>query len=532
MMECTSEEREFSLISVNRDACEKIFRRIAQKRCCVDVPLHGRVIGGEGGDEEKGQEKAAVAAAATVTATETATETAPVKNKKTVSFEQHFGMDSEKEKGDEEKKVVEVSKSRSDCVKIPIVEKRKSDMLLRKRKSHFFNDSKYNKFMDAFKQQELKKIQRFHYFYKWNVATVILFLLSVVFFLIGFYIYYESSQVIEVNIDYDSEDQYKIFQVTEEMKKPVYVYYKISSFYVNFKNFLSDESQSLMNDCKCKYIKTYEDIYKFRCINDIQTLPEMYNNLNISNTDEKKNYTSSNEKCNVESLSPDEKNQNIFPCGLVSASVFNDKISITLNEEEFSINKFPLINYFDFFAYIKKHKKFLTKYKVWLNTFSPDYKNWFNPPMTSSFIKAYGVIEENLKPGNNYKITFTQNTWPAKHWKAKKSFQLVSLRAIGNSTYELSYSFFFLSLIYIIVIIVMLIFVKFRFCKLGKTFSYCKLVINQNEKMYNRKKTNMRSFSKSKSLAPMEDGDGKNPPYEKTLIETTIPRRPCFCPLH
>ncbi|GAB65504.1 hypothetical protein PCYB_062360, partial [Plasmodium cynomolgi strain B] len=222
--------------------------------------------------------------------------------------------------------------------------------------------------------------------------------------------------------------------------------------FTNFKTFLSDESQALVNDCKCNYIKTFEDIYNFRCVNNIQTLPEMNNDLGSTTTtiggkDSEK--VNSKGRCDVSWLSEEERRRKIFPCGLVSASIFNDKIRLSLNDKIFDIDKFPVLNYYDFFSYIKKHKKYASDYKVWIHTFSADYKNWFHPPMTSSFIKPYGVIFEDLQPGDNYQIEFTQNTWPAKHWKAKKSFQLVTLRAVGNSAYELAYSFFLLAIIYL-----------------------------------------------------------------------------------
>ncbi|KAI4837935.1 LEM3/CDC50 family protein [Plasmodium brasilianum] len=522
MESCSSdEEKEFSLISVNYDACEKIFNSFIKKRNYVGMSIHGRIM-----DEESGNEK---------------DEEGSVKNKKLVSFEQAIISRSPNKKeekdddddNDDKNKNKNIKKFKNDDhIKISMIEKRKSDVLLRKKISNIYNDSKYNNFMDAFKQQELQKIKGFHYFYKWNVAASILFILVIIFILIGLFIYYESSQVIEVNIAYESGDTNKIFQITEEMKQPVYIYYKISNFYVNFKNFLSDESHSLVNDCKCKYIKTFEDIYKFRCVDSIQTLPELNDNLGIN--EKQKNISRNNQICDINSVNDYEKKKIIYPCGLVSASIFNDKINLSANTEQFNIDKFPVVNYYDFFSYVKKHKKFSSKYKIWLNTFSPDYKNWFSPPMTSSFIKPYGVINENLKPGDNYKITFTQNTWPDKYWKASKSFQLVSLRAVGNGTYELAYAFFLLALIYFIVIIIMLILVKCGYRKLGKTLSYCKISINKNiEKTFSRMKSNMQNVRRMKSgHMPMGKQGSKNSSFDSAAIAANIVQKMCLCPLH
>ncbi|GAW79994.1 hypothetical protein, conserved [Plasmodium gonderi] len=527
-MDASEEEKDFSLISINYNACEKVVREVKRRNRYVNIPLHGRAQEDHSGNKNDNEELK---------------EREPIqqdfcKNKKVVSFERILHTKNTEQ--DDKLDCVD----RNGCVKISVFEKKKSDTLfLRKKKSLIFNENKYNKFMEAFKQQELKKIKNFHYVYKWKIALVILLILAITFTLIGLFIYYESSQVIEVNIDYNSEDTFKIFEMTHKMKQPVYVYYKITNFYSNFKNFLSDESQALVNDCKCKYIKTFEDIYKFRCINNIQTLPELNNDLSIDGGGGKKKITnlSSNKPCDINSLSKDEKEKKIFPCGLVSASIFNDKIRLSLGEKIFNIDKFPILNYYDLFSYIKKHKKYSSNYKVWLNTISPDYKSWFHPPMTSSFIKPYGVIFEDLEPGNQYQITFTQNTWPAKHWKAKKSFQLISLRAVGNSAYELAYSFFLLALIYIIAIIVILILVKSGYCKLGKTFSYCKMSTDNNatEQTFIRKKSTMKragngtlDLSKKISRAHPDEEKNKSSSNERITKVISSPSRRCLCPLH
>ncbi|KNA00791.1 hypothetical protein PVNG_01656 [Plasmodium vivax North Korean] len=559
-MEAPEAEPEFQLISVNSRACEGILSSVKRRSRCVDVPVHGRAAD-EGKSQQTGQSQPAGQPQQTGQPLPTGQpqQTGPPqqlsKNKKAVSFEHK--LHAKNSLGEEE--TPPPGGGAADWLKIPSLEKKKSDTLFfRKKKSCIYNESKYNRFMEAFKQQELKKIKRFHHVYKWKVALVILFILAISFALIGLFIYYESSHVIEVNIDYDSGDEVKTFSVQQEMKQPVYVYYKISNFYSNFKTFLSDESQALVNDCKCKYIRTFEDLYKFRCVNGVQTLPEMNNDLGSSvGGGRHAERFSSNEACDVDSIPPEKKERKIFPCGLVSASIFNDKIRLSLGKKIFTVDKFPVLNYYDFFSYIKKHKKYASDYRVWINSFSADYKNWFHPPMTSSFIKTYGVIFEDLQPGDNYQIQFTQNTWPAKHWKAQKSFQLVSLRAVGNSAYELAYSFFLLALIYLIVIIVMLILVKTGYCRLGKTFSYCKMstVNNASEHTFFRKKSTLKKLAvtargaagaaadgvdavgatrPSRDAPPVQPDDqrSKSSSYERVARAVGCGPRACLCPLH
>ncbi|KJP86664.1 hypothetical protein AK88_03671 [Plasmodium fragile] len=509
-MATPEEESEFHLISVNSRACEDILNSVKKRSRCEEI------------------------------------------NKKAVSFESR--VLPKNSVGEEAEQDGTPGEDGTYAVKIPSLEKiKKNDSLfLRKKKSCIYNETKYNKFVEAFKQQELKKIKKFHHVYKWKVALVILLVLAICFTMIGIFIYYESSHVIEVNIEYDSGDTTKTFSVKHPMKQPVYVYYKISNFYSNFKNFLSDESQALVKDIRCKYIKTFEDIYRYRCVNNIQTLPEVNNDFGVTGLGTNSKTLRSNESCDVNSLSPEQRRRKIFPCGLVSASIFNDKIKLSLNRKIFIIDKFPILNYYDFFSYIKKHKKYASDYRVWINTFSPDYKNWFHPPMTSSFIKPYGVIFEDLQPGDSYKIEFTQNTWPAKHWKAKKSFQLVSLRAVGNSAYELAYSFFLLAIIYLIVIIVMLLLVKSGYYKLGKTFSYCKMstVNNVTEQTFFRKKSSLKKMAEAAARAaaaeptrPAKGGAGasqvepdgkrkKGSSYERVPRAVGSCPQVCLCPLH
>ncbi|ANQ07127.1 Uncharacterized protein PCOAH_00014100 [Plasmodium coatneyi] len=555
----TETEAEFKLISVNRHACEDILSSVKRRGRCVVVPVHGRPAD-EGQGQKTGQSQKTAQSHQTGQSQQTGyshqagqfRQTAarwpppPQQiNKKAVSFE--CKLLSKSSIGEDGTPVGGATYT----VRIPTFEKKKSDNLFfRKKKSCIYDENKYNKFMEAFKQQELKKIKKFHHVYNWKVALVILLILAISFTLIGAFIYYESSHVIEVNIDYASGDKIKTFSVTHQMKQPVYVYYKISNFYSNFKTFLSDESQALVNDFKCKYIKTFEDIYRFRCVNGVQTLPEMNNDFAATGWGGKHaGRLSSSESCNINSIPSDQRKRKIFPCGLVSASIFNDKIRLSLKSKIFNIDKFPVLNYYDFFSYIKKHKKYGSDYKVWINTFSADYKNWFHPPMTSSFIKAYGVIYEDLEPGKDYKMEFTQNTWPAEHWKAKKSFQLVSLRAVGNSAYELAYSFFLLAIIYLIVIIAMLLLVKSGYYKLGKTFSYCKMstVNNATEQTFFRKKSTMRKVEAAagatteESTRSSKGGPSPGEPDGQRSKESSNERvsrvvgatpRMCLCPLH
>ncbi|SOV15115.1 conserved Plasmodium protein, unknown function [Plasmodium sp. gorilla clade G2] len=494
------ENGDFSLISVNYKACENLFNSIRKKQC-VDVPVHGKALDDDY-DKNKLQNK----------------------TKKNVSFEEKLYNDIEKKK----EKFDDLSSHKSDHINISMIDKKRTDTLIRRKRSFVFNDYKYNEFMNAFKQQELKNFKNFHYLYKWKIAVAILLILSITFFLIGSYIYYESLNVIEININYNTGDDYKIINIPKDMKKPVYVYYKISNFYINFKTFLADESHSLVNEKKCSYIRTYADIYKYRCINNIQTLPEVYDDMNIDKNPKRKK---KNQKCHISDLKPEEASKKIFPCGLVSAAIFNDKISLSKSSVSYDIDKFPILHYFDFLTYMKKHKQF-TNYKIWINTFSPEYKNWFHSPMTSSFIKPYGVINEDLEAGEDYKLTFIQNSWPAEEWNAKKSFQLVSLRSIGNSSFKLAYAFFLLSLLYFIMIIFILVLVKCKYYKLGKTLSYCKMSMNKNiEKMNSRKKTNIQNINKkinSMQLEIMQNASSD----PNNLSGADHSQQLCFCPLH
>ncbi|SCM07818.1 LEM3/CDC50 family protein, putative [Plasmodium chabaudi adami] len=506
-METTNDNND-SLIFINHTACEEIYQNCVGQRKYITEPVHGRALNDEA-DNGKEQNK---------------------KTKKLVSF-QNDQVDKA-DKGDH-------------VVKISILKSQKTENLVKRRRTQFYNNDKYNKLMNRFKQQELKRIKTFHYIYKWQFSVVILFFLSIIFFLIGLYIYHESQEVVEVTIEYDSDSKYKIFEIPKEMKQPVYIYYKISNFYYNYKQFLADESHSIHDGRRCKHIKTLEDLYKFRCINGRQTLPELTKNVNIQNKSKIKNVivedddTFANydgEKCDVNVLTEEEKNQKIFPCGLISASIFNDKISLSVKNTNLEIKDFPIINYYDLFFYLKKHKKNSEKYKIWLNTFSHEYKNWFTPPMTSSFIKPYGIIEEDLQPGDNYKITFTQNTWPDKAWKSKKYFQLTTLRPIGNASFELAYAFFLLSFIYLVIVIIIFILAITNFCKLGKSFNYCNTLLNNKDNQlhpkyhiaYSKKKSNYvssQSLRNDKLLTKLDSS-------EQSINYQNIHKNICICPLH
>ncbi|VWU48399.1 LEM3/CDC50 family protein, putative [Hepatocystis sp. ex Piliocolobus tephrosceles] len=527
-------KNDFNLITVNYGECEKILKKFLKTpKVFLDVPIHRQVMNEDSGNEE---EKKNI-------------------NKLTkLKTDEHIkDGNTDINKNENNCAPAGITTIPSDHVKINIVEKNSNSLTLRKRRGTHLHEEKYKKYINDFKQQNLKKIRKFHYIYKWEVATYILFILAFTSLLIGAFIYYESCNVAEINIDYNSTDNVKNFQVQKKMNKPVYIYYKISNFYMNFKTFLSDESQSIINDSRCRFIKTYEDLYKFRCIDKIQTLPEindylnnnkqtssMNNTFSSNNTSNKNSTPSGNssngnkKSCNNNSIDSNFKNQKVFPCGLVSASIFNDKINISNNSKNYIINKSFNVKSYDFFSYIKKHKIFVNRdnYKVWLNTFSPEYKSWFNPPMTSSFIKLYGVIDEDIEPGSNYKITFTQNTWPAEHWKAEKSFLLVSLRAFGNKSYKLAYAFFILGFIYITLIIIIFIFIKCEFKKLGKTFNYCNMHMISTPISGNTSGELNGNPIQMCLPEQIEINNEKTNAYTQNLILKTVKKGVCFCPLH
>lgn len=528
------EEKRFSLISVNFEACEEILKSTKTKRNKVNVALHGKIKEDTSGNGEKETHSKNTEQQPTpIHNTKKKKQTKDKRENKQQNEETvNYSEDNQQNKGqikeinndnDSFKKeyveIMNMSKSKSrqsiqvhskpSCMSIHFKDSlsaqpsKVEDLRIKmayslmsnegcsRRKQTLLRNEKYNEFMDALKQQRLKKFNNLFRVYKWKPAIIFLLISAVVFCLLGIYVLVESLYVVEINIDYKINDKEILFTVDREMPAPVYVYYKISNFYANFKGFLADESTNIIRESKCQYIKTVEDVYNYRCIDGKQTLPEINKDL-VKNKGKSTVITgngdegatdnqgiiegdSSNLTCERKSVDDNNNNHNVFPCGLVASSLFNDIIKIKKGSKYYNIDTISVSNKFDFFTYSLK-KENLSKYlKVWYLSNSVPYRTWSRSPMTSSFIKTYGVIHEKLESGKDYKLVFTQNTWPAEKWNAKKAITIVSLGNIGTSSFSLAFVFFAMALFYLLVSLIIFLLIKMKYYKLGISFLYCKI---------------------------------------------------------
>ena len=257
-----------------------------------------------------------------------------------------------------------------------------------------------------------------------NSTFLCLEITGAIFIITGIVILLLSNQIKQIEIRYDNDEKCKIglkcdihFTITEDMKKNVFVYYRLNNFYQNHRRYLKSKSNKQLKG----NILTEKDV-KDDC-DPIILNKDIYEGL---------------QSINKKPLNPDEV---AHPCGLIAKSFFNDSYEIKREEgdEEIKINGNDIAWDVD-----KKKYKNSNNHNEhqWLNVEDERFMIWMRPAALPDFRKLWGRIEKDLRKGN-YILTISNN-YPVKQFNGEKYFILTTVNKLGGKNY-------FLAIVYLVV---------------------------------------------------------------------------------
>ncbi|EAN30919.2 LEM3 (ligand-effect modulator 3) family / CDC50 family protein [Theileria parva strain Muguga] len=290
-----------------------------------------------------------------------------------------------------------------------------------------------------------------YYMYTPVWSAVLSISLGVLLAVLTLILFFFSSSV-NVEVPYTELDQGPIIvNITKDFKPPIYIYYKISEFYVTHKKVVYDSGPSLAAKSTCQNYKTFAEILDLRCINGKNTLNGI------------------DEWCQNHNQNP-QFNLPAYPCGPLAATMMTDNFEICPNVVprnaagtyegadfngclDIQIHDYP--DLWRFGPFNVKRKQY-TKGFCWIDLSNPLYHSWLQHPYANTFLKPYGVIYDEV-PEGEYKIHLVNNLWPDQEWKARKSIYITCINFLGTKSLPLEIALLSISGLYIVTGIILLI---------------------------------------------------------------------------
>ena len=252
-----------------------------------------------------------------------------------------------------------------------------------------------------------------------NSTVSCLVITGVLFIVIGIIILVFSKSIKEIEIRYDDRPECEIgnkceisFLIEKNMKKNVFVYYRLKNFYQNHRRYIKSKS---IKQLKGNIMK--ESDIKDDC-DPIILNKDIYEGVNSSD--------------GLKTLDPDGV---AHPCGLIAKSYFNDTYEIKKQggNEEITISPNGIAWSVDKDKY--KNSENYSEHQ-WLNVEAERFMVWMRPAALPDFRKPWGRIEKDLSEGN-YTVIITNN-YPVKSFDGKKFFILTTVNWLGGKNYVLA----------------------------------------------------------------------------------------------
>ena len=205
----------------------------------------------------------------------------------------------------------------------------------------------------------------------------------------------KGKKVCEVSID-----------ISDDMKRPIMVYYKLDGFFQNHRRYVRSKSQKQL-------------------FGKITTLDQM-----IDDGDCEPIYTNKDMGFNIDQKAADgnttlNPNDVAIPCGLIAKSYFNDKFfNWTINNESLDINEKDI-------AWPKDKELFKNsdKSKQWIDIEDEHFIVWMRLAGMTNFKKLWGRIENrDLKKGDKISLTIENNF----NYEGDKSIILSTTNLFGG----------------------------------------------------------------------------------------------------
>ena len=253
-------------------------------------------------------------------------------------------------------------------------------------------------------------------------TTLCLEMIGIIFIIIGIIIVALSNKIVEIEIRYDNLENCKVitnsdnstceynFTIEKNMKKNVFVYYRLKKFYQNHRRYIKSKSNKQLKGNIMKENEIKDDCDPIILNKDI------YDGV---------------KSLNGEILDP---NGVAHPCGLIAKSFFNDSFEIIKqggNEEIIILGndiawKVDKEKYHDSENY-GSHQ--------WMSVEDERFMVWMRPAALPDFRKPWGRIERDLSEGNYTLII--NNRYPVKSFDGEKYFILSTVNSFGGKNYFL-----------------------------------------------------------------------------------------------
>ena len=203
------------------------------------------------------------------------------------------------------------------------------------------------------------------------------------------------------------------FNLSENIKSPIYFYYKLENFYSNHIDYVKSKNYNQLRgeivsektiDSSCKYMSRNKDYFKTKNQSEILSCD---NNIMDSNSI-------------------------MNPCGLIASSMFNDNFSLYDSKG----NKVDIIDK-EIACEMDKKKNFKNnenwKNIQWKDKEDEHFMIWMNMELFPNFIKKWGYINKNLTKGE-YTMCI-ENKWGKQQWNVKKYFVFAKGNIFGSEKF-------------------------------------------------------------------------------------------------
>eukprot|EP01090_Pellita_catalonica_P016200 TRINITY_DN4579_c0_g1_i1.p1 TRINITY_DN4579_c0_g1~~TRINITY_DN4579_c0_g1_i1.p1 ORF type:complete len:341 (-),score=54.01 TRINITY_DN4579_c0_g1_i1:204-1226(-) len=280
--------------------------------------------------------------------------------------------------------------------------------------------------LSKFKQQELRACQPI----LTPIPVIIsLFLIGVVFVLLGILMVVSSSTVVEFEERYDDVCEDKMggkctitFDITKDMKKPVYMYYKLSNYYQNHRRYVKSRSDAQLRG---------EDISSTGDLDDCSPV--------ITKDD-------TGDDADI-----------LLPCGLIAWSVFNDTFQLIREDGSFVPWKKEGIAWkSDLDEKFVNPKVKATGVRTISNFQDEDFVVWMRTAGLPTFKKLYRIIDDVDIDEGIYTVEI-QNNYPVDEFDGGKYVVLSTVSWMGGKNPFLGYAYIVVGVICLILAVAFLI---------------------------------------------------------------------------
>ena len=249
-------------------------------------------------------------------------------------------------------------------------------------------------------------------------TVTIFFSLGVVFTGLGVLILLFSNKTVEMIERYDNvfpcnmgENCNITFNITEKMKKNVFVYYQLEGFFQNHVRYAKSRSEAQLKGEKV----TKDEIIKSKDCDPIITNKEVNNNR---------------------SLDLKRDNELAYPCGLLAKNFFNDTFTFYYeNNTEIKVDDTNIARKSD----REKYKNNVYDPSIhWINMTDEHFLVWMRISPFSNFQKLWGRINEDLEGEIKVEIN---NNYPVKQFDGAKYIVLRTINNFGGKNMVLAITY-------------------------------------------------------------------------------------------